>query len=68
MAMKGPPRLPVRYSSPKEHWLAPVEAAAEGFIAPALMKVVLPSRPLLALDSMLDSVTYLSKKQGLSHA
>ena len=57
--MKGPPRLAVLYSEPKEHWLAPVDAASEGFTAPAGMKVVLPNRPRLALDWMLDSVTYL---------
>ena len=57
--MKGPPRFALLYTEAKEHWLASVDSATEGFIAPALMKVVFPNRPCVAFDWMLDSVTYL---------
>lgn len=62
-AMNGPPRLAFLYSEPKEHWLAPVEAAAKGWAAPAARKVVLPNWPWLALDWMLESVTYLLSQE-----
>lgn len=51
------------YTEAKEHWLASVDSATEGRTAPALMKVALPSRPWLAFDWMLDSVTYLLSKK-----
>ena len=59
IAMNGPPRLPILYSSPREHWLASVPSDAAGMTAPELMKVVLPSKPMLAFDWIFDRVTYL---------